>query len=150
MKSWLKPLLWLDRAVNVLIGGTFRETLSARAHRSDVKDHPYWGWTAAAINALFFWQPDHCRKQWEREQAHPLTGEMLPRDKLLHFAAGLGLALVAGWLVSPWYGLLVAMTAGALKELHDHFDPLGHSADFWDFVVTCLGGYVATAFLTYV
>ena len=71
MHSWLKPLVWLDRAVNVLIGGTFRETLSARAHRMDVKNHPYWGWTAAAINALFFWQPDHCRKQWEHEQVHP-------------------------------------------------------------------------------
>jgi len=71
MRALLDSLLWLDRAVNVLLGGTFRETLSARAHRSDVKDHPYWGWTAAAINMLFFWQPDHCRKQWEHEQVHP-------------------------------------------------------------------------------
>jgi len=23
------------------------------------------------INMLFFWQPDHCRKQWEHEQVHP-------------------------------------------------------------------------------
>lgn len=61
-------LLWLDRVVNLLLGGSFNETLSSRAHRMDVKDHPYWGWTARAINALFFWEPDHCREQWKREQ----------------------------------------------------------------------------------
>ena len=61
-------LLWLDRVVNMLLGGSFNETLSSRAHRMDVKDHPYWGWTARAIDWLFFLEPDHCRKQWEREQ----------------------------------------------------------------------------------
>ena len=60
----------IDRAVNALLGGSFYETLSSRAHRSDVKNHPYWGWTAAAINTLFFWQPDHCKVQWEYEQTH--------------------------------------------------------------------------------
>ena len=143
----LDALLWLDRAVNVLIGGSFRETLSARAHRMDVKDHPYWGWTASFINALFFWQEDHCRKQWEYEQAHPLTGEMMPRDKLLHFGAGLSIALVVGFVLSPWHGLLVAVIAGALKELTDHFHPLGHTVDLWDFLATASGGLLATMLL---
>ena len=150
MRALLAALLWLDRAINVLIGGSFNETLSARAHRSDEKNHPYWGWTASFINTLFFWQPDHCRKQWEREQAHPLTGEMLPRDKVLHFAAGLGIALAGGFFMSPLAGLLLAVMAGAIKELADHLDPIGHSVDFWDFAVTAFGGYAGTAFLIYV
>jgi len=60
-------LLWIDRVVNVLLGGTYRETLSSRAHRMRVKKHPYWGWTADAIDWLFFWELDHCAAQWRRE-----------------------------------------------------------------------------------
>jgi len=37
-----------------------------------------------------------------------------------------------------------------LKEMHDHFNPLGHSTDWWDFLVTCFGGGARTAFLLYV
>ena len=71
-------------------------------------------------------------------------------DKLLHFSAGLSIAVVIGFVTLPWHGLLVAVIAGALKELHDHFHPLGHTVDLWDFLVTCLGGYAGTAFLLYV
>ena len=56
MSALLSLLVLLDRAINALLGGSFHETLSARAHRLDVRDHPYWGWTARFINALFFWQ----------------------------------------------------------------------------------------------
>lgn len=149
MHSLLKPLVWMDRAVNVLIGGSFRETLSARAHRMDVKNHPYWGWTAAAINTLFFWQEDHCKTQWEDEQAHPLTGEMLPRDKVLHFGAGFGIALLAGWLLLPWMGLLFAGCAAVVKELYDYLDPEDNKADFLDLLVTLLGGWAGMIFLLY-
>ena len=143
--------LWLDRAVNVLLGGRFNETLSSVAHQMAVNHQPYWGWTAKAINVVFFWQPNHCKEQWEREQAHPLTGEMWSRDKLLHLGAGVAIALLSGFvLASPWMGFVVALVAGAVKELIDQFDPLNHTADLWDFGVTCLGGYVGTAFLLYV
>lgn len=71
MTAVLRALVLLDRAVNALLGGSFYETLSARAHRSAAKDHPYWGWTAGFINALFFWEPDHCKAQWEYEQRNP-------------------------------------------------------------------------------
>lgn len=71
--GWIKSfLLWLDRCVNAVLGGSFGETLSARAHRMEVSGHPYWGWTARAIDKLFFWEPRHCFKQWEREQETPL------------------------------------------------------------------------------
>lgn len=82
----LAVLLFIDRLVNALIGGSFAETLSARAHRSDAKDHPYWGWTAAVIDALFFWETDHCKSQWEYEQAHPYQG-WHPSEKLIRIAA---------------------------------------------------------------
>ena len=69
MKLVWKLLLDLDRAVNVLLGGDAWETLSARAWRMKVKRQPYWFWLADVIDALFFWQQDHCRVQYEREQA---------------------------------------------------------------------------------
>lgn len=50
----------IDQLVNSALGGEPDETLSARAHRQRLNGHPYWGWTAEAINTLFFWQEDHC------------------------------------------------------------------------------------------
>ncbi len=48
-------LLWVDQGLNVLIGSGFcDETLSAYAHRKG-------DWRRYAINALFFWQGDHCQ-----------------------------------------------------------------------------------------
>jgi hypothetical protein len=67
MSLLIIPLLWLDCLANFLLGGSIKETLSSRAHRMRVKQHPYWGWTADAIDTLFFWQPGHCEAQWLRE-----------------------------------------------------------------------------------
>jgi hypothetical protein len=68
MTSWLLQLLIaLDQLVNVLLGGLADETLSARAHRMREKDQPVWGWTADAIDLLFFWQDGHCRMAHESE-----------------------------------------------------------------------------------
>lgn len=71
-------LIALDQLANALIpGGWADETLSSRAHRMSVKGQPVWGWTAKAINALFFWQSNHCRGAYrdelERRQAPPET-----------------------------------------------------------------------------
>lgn len=63
----LTLLILLDRAINVLLGGAWRETLSSRAHRMRVKGQPVWGWTANAIDRLFFWQSNHCAIQWDYE-----------------------------------------------------------------------------------
>lgn len=59
----------LDQLLNALLAGAPDETLSSRAHRMRVKGHRYWGWTARAINLLFFWQQDHCRQAYESELA---------------------------------------------------------------------------------
>ena len=68
-------LIGLDRAVNVLLGGDAWETLSARAWRMKLKRQPYWWWLADVIDALFFWQVDHCRVQYEAEYAAALVRE---------------------------------------------------------------------------
>jgi hypothetical protein len=62
-------LLFLDCFTNMLMRGSFSETLSARAHRLREEKHHAWGWTAGVIDFLFFWEPDHCRQQYEREKA---------------------------------------------------------------------------------
>lgn len=63
----LQILIALDQLVNTLVGGFADETLSSRAHRMREKGHRWWGWTANAIDMLFFWQPGHCRHAWESE-----------------------------------------------------------------------------------
>lgn len=69
MKHWLSQvLIALDQQANALVpGGWADETLSSRAHRMKVKGQPVWGWTASFINALFFWQKDHCKNAWQDE-----------------------------------------------------------------------------------
>lgn len=62
------PLLALDCIANAAVTkGSFRNTLSAQAwfHR----DHGWWGWTHRFIDALFPFQPGHCRIQAQREAA---------------------------------------------------------------------------------
>lgn len=66
-------LIAIDQVLNTLLGGLADETLSARAHRMREKKQKYWGWTANAIDALFFWQKDsqgvrnHCKASYETE-----------------------------------------------------------------------------------
>ena len=60
----LQVLIALDQLINTLIWGMADETLSARAHRHALKDRK---WPEKIINALFFWQPDHCRQAYESE-----------------------------------------------------------------------------------
>ena len=62
------PLLFVDCLLNMLARGSFSETLSARAHRLRYQTHPVWGWTADAIDKLFFWQEHHCQTQFWRER----------------------------------------------------------------------------------
>ena len=64
---WFQILIAFDQLANALIGGNADETLSARAHRMRVKDHRYWGWTAEAIDKLFFWQDGHYHAAYRRE-----------------------------------------------------------------------------------
>lgn len=64
----LNIAIGLDQLANAVLAGHPDETLSSRAHRMRLKGHRYWGWTATAINLLFFWEADHCRAAYESEQ----------------------------------------------------------------------------------
>lgn len=67
--NWLiQTLIAFDQLVNALLAGFADETLSSRAHRMAVKRQRYWCWTAAVIDALFFWQQNHCKKAYESER----------------------------------------------------------------------------------
>lgn len=49
----------LSQAVNVIIlFGHPDQTVSARAY--EMQDRPLWGYIYRSINAVFFWQDDHC------------------------------------------------------------------------------------------
>lgn len=65
----LTILIFIDRCINVVLGGIWNETLSSRAHRMHVKGQPVWGWTANFIDAGFrlFGQTNHCARQWAYE-----------------------------------------------------------------------------------
>lgn len=43
------------------LGGSTHQTTSARAHLGGLPRH------RAVINAIFFWQKDHCRLAWQQE-----------------------------------------------------------------------------------
>lgn len=62
IRHWIvQVLIAIDQLANALFGGWADETLSAHAHRA--------GWTLRrhAINALFWWQKDHCEAAWVAE-----------------------------------------------------------------------------------
>lgn len=56
----LQLAIALDQVFNTLAGGWADETLSARAWRCR-HEGPAWRLAYRAINALFWWQADHCR-----------------------------------------------------------------------------------------
>lgn len=61
-------LIALDQVLNTLAGGWADETLSARAYRCQPVS-PSWRRARAAIDALFFWQTEHCRGAYFSESA---------------------------------------------------------------------------------
>lgn len=68
-------LIALDQLGNALIAGWADETISARAWRSRTK--PRWGAARIAIDAMFFWQDEHCKQAHASELArlHSAPGD---------------------------------------------------------------------------
>lgn len=58
-------LIALDQLANTLAGGYADETLSARAHRVAEEGGP--ACPQRVINALFFWERQHCLKAYRSE-----------------------------------------------------------------------------------
>ncbi|MDR1490516.1 MAG: pseudouridine synthase [Desulfovibrio sp.] len=67
-------LIALDQFINAICGGWPDETLSSRAWRWE-RDGGR-AWPRKAIDALFLFDPDHCRESFESER----TGRQLPPE----------------------------------------------------------------------
>jgi hypothetical protein len=67
-------LIALDQLCNAVFGGWPDETLSSRAWRWEVKGKR--SWPRKVIDALFFWDKDHCRESFESER----QGRWLPPE----------------------------------------------------------------------
>jgi hypothetical protein len=66
-----------DQLANTLIaGGWSDETLSARAHRLERRGSKRWARGRRVIDALFFWQPNHCESAYQSEGRR----KQLPRE----------------------------------------------------------------------
>lgn len=67
----------------------------------------------------------------------------MSKDKLLHFVAGFGIALVFSALFGPVIGICAGVSAGILKEIYDEITYGG--ADFGDLAATVAGALLAAA-----
>lgn len=63
---WLNSVaVALDQLVNAICRGFSDETISSRAHRRRLAGKPL---LANLIDALFFWDKDHCKESYENER----------------------------------------------------------------------------------
>lgn len=61
-----KFIIWLDRGLNVITGGSFQECLSTRAYvKAEITNSKKWVFIRNAINRLF-WE-GHCKDSLEWE-----------------------------------------------------------------------------------
>lgn len=67
-------LIAIDQLFNAVIGGYCDESLSSRAYRWD--NDGVRSWPKKVINALFFWQKDHCLSAYTNER----EGRQLPPE----------------------------------------------------------------------
>jgi hypothetical protein len=62
MKTAKQILIAFDQLVNALLGGWADETLSCRVWREERR-----AWVSF-LDALFFWEKDHCRESYRSER----------------------------------------------------------------------------------
>lgn len=80
-------LVALDQLFNALLGGWADETLSARSYRNSGKKRR-WMMIKNAIDALFFWQPNHCFESYLSEmERFQLPAEYRPAPTVQKEAA---------------------------------------------------------------
>lgn len=72
----------VSQLVNALLGGHNNMTLSARTHLKSRLHGGVWEQLRRAINALFFWQGDHCRRSWQGDVEW--SAEVVELDRLIH------------------------------------------------------------------
>ena len=71
----------------------------------------------------------------------------VPKDKAMHFCAGLALSILAGLLYTPFWGLATAAVVGALKEIIWDWLLKKGTPEFLDFVATVAGGALGAVIL---
>jgi hypothetical protein len=71
----------------------------------------------------------------------------VPKDKVMHFCAGLALSILAGLFAYPMFGLLIAAAVGALKEIVWDWLLKKGTPELLDFVATVLGGVLGAVIL---
>jgi len=70
MKDYIfTNLSMLSHVLNTLTGGSRFYTFSARTYYcSQMLELKNWNYIEKAINALFFWQDEHCKGEFEKER----------------------------------------------------------------------------------
>lgn len=76
MTSAMQVLIAVDQLANAMIGGMADETVSSRAFRGYVAGKRRWCIAYRVINAVFFWQVDHCFKAYRSE----IERRQMPRE----------------------------------------------------------------------
>ena len=71
----------------------------------------------------------------------------VPKDKAMHFCAGLALSILAGLFAYPMFGLLIAAAVGALKEIVWDWLLKKGTPELLDFVATVAGGAIGYTLL---
>ena len=71
----------------------------------------------------------------------------VPKDKVMHFCAGLALSMLAGLLYTPFWGLATAAVVGALKEIIWDWLLKKGTPELLDFAATVLGGALGAVIL---
>ena len=71
----------------------------------------------------------------------------VPKDKVMHFCAGLALSILAGLLLCPLIGLATAAVVGALKEIIWDWLLKKGTPELLDFVATVAGGVLGAVIL---
>ena len=82
-------------------------------------------------------------------KVNALLGKLYPswlvgkvaEDKFMHFISGAIIAAVLTPFIG-FYAVVVVAIIALLKEIYDALHPDKHTADFWDWVATTLGGVV--------
>ena len=64
----------------------------------------------------------------------------IEQDKILHFLAGLLIAILGGVIIDPITGIGLAIAAGIAKECYDDYHD--KKIEVWDAVATAIGGCV--------
>jgi len=70
----------------------------------------------------------------------------IPLDKKLHLGAGFIIALVTGIILTPLFGLLLAVGTGVGKEVYDRLSGKG-TPEIMDIVYTVAGGLLAAGLM---